>query len=119
MSRESIHNHGVDLLYTYLVRIFETPAGHPTHILYIIFTDFVKCCGLRYILDLVFQYRKHSGQYNNRVAGALRFISESAPPDIVWTPVLKLPAEGIPKPLTAKLCVGEDTKHPDHCQSRR
>jgi len=43
---------------------------------------------------------------------------ESAPLDVVWTPSLKLLAKGIPKLLAANLPMGEDTKHPDYCQSR-
>ena len=118
MLRENVHNHGVDLLHMYLVNIFKTYINRLTHVLHVFFTDFDEWCNLRCISDLVWRWRKLGGQYDI-VTNAERRVPESASFDVVWTPLFKLPAEVIPKPLAVDLRMGEDIEHTDRCQRKK
>ena len=92
-------------------------SAHLTHVFHIFLTDFDERRDLCCILDLVWRRRERGRQYDV-VPGAERFVPESTPLNVTWTPTLNLPAEVIPKPPVPKLRVGEDTKDPDCYKSK-
>ena len=78
--------------------------------------DSNELCNLWDILGRIWQGGERGGQDVTNTS-VERFVPESAPRNVVWTHLLKLLAEAVPKPSVVELCTGENTEYPNNWRS--